>query len=53
VVRARALTGHRQLTDVYLLAVAVSRGGRLVTLDRAVPLDAVSRATAGNLIVLR
>lgn len=29
-----ALGGHRQLTDAYLLALAVSKGGRLATLDR-------------------
>lgn len=29
-----ALGGHRQLTDAYLLALAVSRGGKLATLDR-------------------
>jgi toxin-antitoxin system PIN domain toxin len=28
------LLGHRQVTDAYLLALAVRRGGRLATLDR-------------------
>ncbi|MCL2781186.1 MAG: PIN domain-containing protein [Actinomycetia bacterium] len=28
-----ALTGHRQVTDLHLLAVAATRGARLVTLD--------------------
>ena len=41
--------GSRQLTDVYLLALAVRRGGRLVTLDRAVPLAAVPNAGKTNL----
>lgn len=45
-VKGRHVLGSRQLTDVYLLALAVHRGGggRLVTLDRAVPLAAVPRA---------
>jgi toxin-antitoxin system PIN domain toxin len=28
--------GHRQVTDAYLLGLAIRRGGRLVTLDRAI-----------------
>lgn len=31
-----ALTGHRQITDAYLLALAGAHGGILATLDRAV-----------------
>lgn len=31
-----ALGGHRQLTDAYLLALAMNRGGKLATLDRGV-----------------
>jgi uncharacterized protein len=30
------LVGHRQVTDAYLLALALHRNGRLVTLDRGV-----------------
>jgi len=33
---ARFLTGHRQVTDYYLLGLAVRKGGRFVTLDRGV-----------------
>ncbi|MGH1564717.1 TA system VapC family ribonuclease toxin [Mumia sp. DW29H23] len=44
--------GPRQVTDVYLLATAVAQGGRFVTFDRAIPLSAVPRATAENLVVL-
>ena len=44
--------GPRQLTDVYLLALAVSRGGRFVTFDRAVPVSAVHGATAAHVVVL-
>jgi hypothetical protein len=31
----RHLLGSRQLTDIYSLALAVRKGGRLVTFDRA------------------
>jgi toxin-antitoxin system PIN domain toxin len=44
--------GPRQLTDVYLLALAVAHGGRLVSFDRSIPLDAVPGATAASLVVL-
>lgn len=44
--------GARQLTDAYLLALAVAHGGRLVTFDRGVPLGAVVGATAAHLVVL-
>jgi len=30
------LVGHRQITDAYLLGLAIQHGGRLVTLDRGV-----------------
>ena len=47
-----AVLGARQLTDVYLLALAVQQGGRLVTLDRAVPLNAVPGAKTRHLVVI-
>jgi uncharacterized protein len=40
----RHVLGSRQLTDLYLLALAVHHGGRLVTLDRAVARAAVPAA---------
>jgi hypothetical protein len=46
------LHGHRQLTDTYLLALAVANGGRLVTLDAGIPLAAVPRARKADLVVL-
>lgn len=49
--RSRVL-GPGQVTDVYLLALAVARGGRLVTLDRTIAMDAVHRAASENLVVL-
>ena len=46
------IAGHRQLTDVYLLGLAQSRGGRLVTFDRTIPVSAVKGATAASLEVI-
>jgi toxin-antitoxin system PIN domain toxin len=46
------LHGPRQVTDVYLLALATSKGGRFVTFDDAVPIDAVPAAHADHLVVL-
>ena len=44
--------GPRQLTDVYLLALAVGRGGVLVTFDQSIALSAVRGATAASVVVL-
>jgi predicted nucleic acid-binding protein len=44
--------GPRQITDIYLLALATSRGGRFVTFDGKIPLAAVRQATQKNLLVL-
>jgi toxin-antitoxin system PIN domain toxin len=44
--------GARQITDVYLLALAVAREGCLVTFDRSISLTAVQGATRRNLYVL-
>ena len=46
------LLGPNQITDVYLLALAVKNGGRLATLDRGVPLRAVRGAEARHLAVI-
>jgi uncharacterized protein len=42
----------RALTDIYLLALAVSHGGALVTLDRGVPCKAVRGAEDRNLVIV-
>lgn len=42
----------RHVTDAYLLALAVRQGGRFVTLDRGIPLDAVAGASPEHLVVL-
>jgi uncharacterized protein len=44
--------GHNQITDAYLLALAVRHGGTLVTFDRAITLDAVRGAKAQHMLVL-
>jgi uncharacterized protein len=46
------LVGPRQVTDGYLLALAIHHNGRLVTFDRSVPLNAVHGAQEVNLTVL-
>ena len=42
----------RQLTDVYLLALAVHHGGRLITFDRNIPAGTVKGATAKHLVAI-
>jgi len=44
--------GPKQLTDLYLLALATKNKGRLVTLDQGIPLSAVKNAKSVNLVVL-
>lgn len=51
-VDARRVHGPRQLTDAYLLALAVAHGGRLVTFDGGIPLSAVHGARPKHLVVL-
>ena len=52
VVERGRLSGHRQITDAYLLALAVSNEGQVVTFDRGFPLGAVRGAQADQLVVL-
>ncbi len=47
-----ALTGHREITDAYLLALAVSRSGALATLDDGIRLSTVVGAEPQHLVVL-
>ena len=46
------LISHSQITDVYLLALAVKNGGRLVSFDKGVPLAAVRGASKDHLVSL-
>jgi hypothetical protein len=42
----------RQLTDAYMLALAIRHDGRLVTLDRSIPIAAVPGASSHHLVRL-
>ena len=42
----------RQLTDLYLLALAVQNDGRLLTFDKGIPLNVIVNAKPKHLIVL-
>lgn len=44
---------HKQLTDIYLLGLAVAHQGALVTFDRHIALSHVVGATKHNMIVLK
>lgn len=44
--------GHNQITDLYLLALAVHHGGCLATFDQAIALSSVRGATARHLMML-
>jgi toxin-antitoxin system PIN domain toxin len=49
---ADAILGPNQITDAYLLALAVKNDGQLVTLDRSIPLRAVRHAEPQHLVKL-
>jgi len=44
--------GHRQVTDAYLLALAVRHGGRFVTFDKRISPKSVVGASASTLVTL-
>lgn len=44
--------GSNRITDIYLLALAVAHGGRLVTFDRSIVIDAVRGASKDRLEVI-
>ena len=49
---AARIHGPRQLTDLYLLALAVRHDGRLVTFDRAIAVSAIRGANNKHLLAL-
>jgi predicted nucleic acid-binding protein len=49
---ASRIHGPRQITDLYLLALAVRHDGRFVTFDRSVALDAIHGAQPRHLFLL-
>jgi uncharacterized protein len=46
------ILGPNQITDAYLLALAVKHGGRLATFDRSITLGAVRGAEPRHLVVI-
>ena len=52
VVHSDRIHGPRQLTDLYLVALAVARGGRFVTFDGAIAIGAVRRSNKRHLVVI-
>ncbi len=48
----RRVHGPRQVTDIYLLALAVEHGGRFVTFDGSIPRSAALGAGPEHLVVL-
>ncbi|MDR1295345.1 MAG: hypothetical protein LBK59_10430 [Bifidobacteriaceae bacterium] len=51
-IRASRILGPSQVTDIYLLSMAVAHSGCFVTLDRRVDIQAVPGAGAASLVVL-
>ena len=47
------ITGHRQITDAYLLELAIRNGGRIATLDRGIPLLANSPADRESVVLIK
>lgn len=50
VVRSSRVVGPQQITDVYLVALAVCQRGQLVTFDRSVAWQAVVGATSASVV---
>jgi len=50
--RLSMIGGHKNITDAYLLGLAVRNHGRLATFDRSIPLKAVDGAGPGNLVLI-
>ncbi len=46
------ILGPRQITDIYLLALATHNRGRLVTFDERIPISTVPSAVPENLVVI-
>lgn len=47
--RPQMIAGHQNITNVYLLALAVHQDGKLVTFDRSIPAKAVVGAASRHL----
>lgn len=51
-VSATRVHGPKQVTDVYLLALAVQHGMRFATFDDAIAISAVPGATEANMVII-
>ena len=51
--RTAAIQGHRQVTDAYLLSLAMKNGGQLVTFDQGIPSLASTDAERASIILLK
>ncbi len=52
IVEPSRLYGSGQLTDIYLVALAVHRQGQLVTFDRSLPFEAVRSGGKASIVFL-
>ena len=52
-IRKDRILSHRQLTDIYLLTLATTKGGTFVTLDKSVNRDAVIGSKKEHLLVIQ
>ena len=50
--RTEMIFGPRQITDIYLLALAIKNDGCFVTFDTGIPTSAVVRVNANSLFVI-
>jgi len=50
--RPQHIQGYRQLTDVYLLGLAVEHDGSVATFDRGIPIESVTGAESSHLRVV-
>ena len=51
-IRLERMLGHRQITDSYLLALAVTHGGRFVSFDQRICVDLVPDASHTHLAII-
>jgi uncharacterized protein len=52
VINRERVLGPKQLTDIYLLALAVKHHGRFVTFDRTIPMAAVRGAKPHHVVII-
>lgn len=50
--RPSMISGHQEITDVYLIGLAFRNHGKLATFDRSISVRAVSGASQKNLVVI-